>query len=373
MNRHAHKLIFNARRGQIMAVAETAQGASKGGSDAQSPQLPPQEDDDICRPSRLRQIALAVAEVALHPVSLSIGLALTLGFIFVTSARAQIVADPNAPGNQRPTVLAAPNGTPVVNIQTPSAAGVSRNTYRQFDVQSNGAILNNSRTNTQTQLGGWVQGNPWLATGSARVILNEVNSSNPSQLKGFIEVAGQRAEIIIANPAGINVDGAGFINASRATLTTGTPILNGGSLEGYRVQRGVISINGAGLDATLTDHTGILARAIEVNAGIWAKDLKLVTGVNDISADQVGVSANAAAAQGPIPRFARQAGSNKVAASAWNCSSGNWPTAAAVASAPQHRHRHHLPRQRPVLPPLRALLRHHPPLLPLHPAQHPAC
>ena len=38
-----------------------------------------------------------------------------------------------------------------------------------------------SRTDTPTQLGGWVQGNPWLAAGGARVILNEVNSANPSQ------------------------------------------------------------------------------------------------------------------------------------------------------------------------------------------------
>src|SRR5262245_22072911 len=89
----------------------------------------------------------------------------------VPLARAQIIADPNAPDTQRPTVLAAPNGVPLVNIQTPSAAGVSRNTYRQFDIQQPGAILNNSRTNVRTQLGGWVAGNPWLATGTARVIL----------------------------------------------------------------------------------------------------------------------------------------------------------------------------------------------------------
>ena len=123
-------------------------------------------------------------------------------------------------------MLNAANGVPLVNITTPSAAGVSRNTYRQFDVGSQGAILNNSRTDVQTQLGGWVQGNPWLAAGPARVILNEVNSSQPSQLNGFVEVGGQRAEVVIANPAGINVNGGGFINASRATLTTGTPVMN---------------------------------------------------------------------------------------------------------------------------------------------------
>lgn len=76
------------------------------------------------------------------------------------SAQAQIVADPQAPGPQRPTVLSAPNGVPLVNIQTPSAAGVSRNLYRRFDVARAGAILNNSRQPVQTQLGGWVPANP---------------------------------------------------------------------------------------------------------------------------------------------------------------------------------------------------------------------
>ncbi|WP_375122919.1 hypothetical protein [Variovorax sp. WS11] len=39
--------------------------------------------------------------------------------------------------------------------------------------------------------------------------------------------------MIVANPAGIAVDGGSFINASRATLTTGTPQLNAaGGLDG---------------------------------------------------------------------------------------------------------------------------------------------
>ena len=113
-------------------------------------------------------------------------------------AQAQVVADPNAAANLRPQIFNAANGVPLINIQTPSAAGVSRNVYRQLDVQSNGAILDNARNNAQTQLGGWVQGNPNLASGTARVILNEVNSNNSSQLRGFIS-AGDRAQVVIAN------------------------------------------------------------------------------------------------------------------------------------------------------------------------------
>ncbi|WP_372660644.1 filamentous hemagglutinin N-terminal domain-containing protein, partial [Hydrogenophaga sp.] len=290
MNKHCHRIIFNAARGQYMVVSETA-----------TTNRPASARDSGTRRGSCGSLSLRLQDLS-RALALAFGLFLALPMH--TSLHAQIVADPNAPGAQRPTVLAAPNGTPVVNIQTPSAAGISRNTYQQFDVQGNGAILNNSRGNVQTQLGGWVQGNPWLAGGSARVILNEVNSANPSQLRGFIEVAGQRAEIVIANPAGIQIDGAGFVNASRATLTTGTPLLQGGQLDGYQVQRGTITIHGAGLDASLTDHTGILARAIELNAGVWAQDLKVVGGVNDISADHSAVNAQAATGGAAAPAFA---------------------------------------------------------------------
>ncbi|WP_244126767.1 filamentous hemagglutinin N-terminal domain-containing protein, partial [Xylella fastidiosa] len=94
------------------------------------------------------------------------------------------------------------------------------------------------------------QGNPWLAAGTAKIILNEVNSSTPSQLHGSMEVAGARAQLIIANPSGITCNGCGVINAHQLTLTTGTPIFNArGALEHYRVQGGAIQIDGLGLDS----------------------------------------------------------------------------------------------------------------------------
>ncbi len=217
-------------------------------------------------------------------------------------AWSQILADPSAPGSQRPTILGTANGVPLINITTPSAAGVSRNTYRQFDVGSPGAILNNSRTGGQSQLGGAVPGNPWLATGPARVILNEVNSSNPSFLNGPIEVAGQRAEVVIANPSGIQVNGSTFINASGVTLTTGTPVLQGGSLDAYIVQRGSVGIFGSGLDARGADYLSILSRATEVNAGLWANYLKLVNGANTVDAS-THEPTGAATPLGEPPRF----------------------------------------------------------------------
>lgn len=277
MNRNHHRTVFNAARGQLMAVSEAASSHTGSSASAEGPAV-------ATGSHRWRSFVLAAGCAMLWP------------------AQAQISADPAAPGSQRPTVLNAANGVPLVNITTPSAAGVSRNTYRQFDVGSRGVILNNSRTDVQTQLGGWVGGNPWLAAGGARVILNEVNSSQPSQLNGFVEVGGQRAEVIIANPAGISVNGGGFINASRATLTTGAPVMNAGALEGFRVQGGQVRVEGLGLDASTADHAAILARAVAVNAGIWSKDLTVATGVNDVSADASRVTAKAAS--GAAPAFA---------------------------------------------------------------------
>jgi filamentous hemagglutinin len=288
MNKHLYRIIFNERRGQLMVVGDNVMSAGKAASGERSAvsssggRTPP--------------------NMQLQPVCLNLYVALGMLVVLTAPVHAQIVADPNAPGAQRATVLQTSNGVVQVNIQTPSAAGVSRNVYSQFDVTAKGAVLNNSRTDVQSQIGGWVQGNPWLAGGSARVILNEVNSANPSKLNGYLEVAGQRAELVIANPSGVNVDGGGFINASRVTITTGVPRMNGGSLDGYLVERGAVTINGRGMDATEADYVGILARAVQVNAGIWAKELRIVGGANQINAGQTSMTAQAGA--GPAPTFA---------------------------------------------------------------------
>ncbi|GCJ67758.1 hemagglutinin-related protein [Escherichia coli] len=212
---------------------------------------------------------------------LAFSLWLASGMVHSVNA-AGIAADHGAPGHQQPTITQTASGIPQVNIQTPSAGGVSHNTYSQFDVGNKGVILNNAHNNVQTQLGGMVAGNPWLAKGEARIILNEVNSRNPSQLNGFVEVAGKKAQVVIANPAGISCDGCGFINANRATLTTGQPQMKNGSLTGFSVERGEIQITGKGMDASRTDYTDIIARSVKINAGIWAQDLKVTTGRNNV-------------------------------------------------------------------------------------------
>ena len=210
----------------------------------------------------------------LRPLAVSL-----LGFLASASVWSDgIVADPNAPRGQQPTVLQSNNGLPVVNIQTPTRAGVSVNQYRQFDVGEKGAVLNNSHRNVQTQLGGWIQGNPWLARGEARVIVNQVNSADPSRLNGYVEIGGRRADLVIANPAGINVNGGGFINANQVTLGVGNAAIQDGQYAGIVGGSGSLNIAAGGLDASRNDYTNLIANAVNVNGGIWANRLSVQAG-----------------------------------------------------------------------------------------------
>ena len=277
MNKKHYKVIFSQALNQLVVVSELAKSKGKATSEnVESAEIK----------TTLKTTALSTLFGTLTPVHFSIMLA--LGFVFVSPAALAntdmaIRADKSAPGNQQPTVLQTANGLPQVNIQTPSAGGVSRNQYSQFDVAEKGAVLNNARKAVQTQTAGWVQGNPNLATGEAKVILNEVNSSAPSRLKGYVEVAGQKADVVIANPSGIHCDGCGVINAGRATMTTGKAQLENGELKGYEVNGGKVKVTGKGMDNRQADYTDIIAENAQIDGGVWSKKaIKVTTGKNKV-------------------------------------------------------------------------------------------
>ncbi|WP_144265940.1 two-partner secretion domain-containing protein, partial [Haemophilus haemolyticus] len=271
MNKRHYKVIFSRVLNQLVVVSELAKSQGK----AQSENVSPEQE----------KTGLFSTALSLNPIHFSLMLA--LGFVFLSpSIHAEdmaIRADKSAPGNQQPIVLQTANGLPQVNIQTPSAGGVSRNQYSQFDVAEKGAVLNNARKAAQTQMAGWVQGNPNLARGEAKVILNEVNSANPSRLKGYVEVAGKKADVVIANPSGIQCDGCGVINAGRTTLTTGKAEVENGELKGYRVKGGKMTVGQKGMDNSQSDYTDIIADKAEINGGVWSKKgIKVTTGKNNV-------------------------------------------------------------------------------------------
>nr|WP_319026200.1 hemagglutinin repeat-containing protein [Pseudomonas mosselii] len=188
----------------------------------------------------------------------------------------------------------AGNGVPIVNIAAPNGSGLSHNQFSDYNVGQQGLILNNATDRTQaTQLGGIILGNPNLQGAAANVILNEVNGANASQLRGYTEVAGRGAHVIVANPHGITCDGCGFINTPQATLSTGKPVIENGQLTRYQVDQGHIAIEGAGINASNVDSFELIARSTKINAEIQARNLAIVAGRNDVDVRTLAATARA--------------------------------------------------------------------------------
>ena len=210
---------------------------------------------------------------------------------------ADIAVDPESTHQTNVTEV---NSTPVINIAKPNENGLSHNQYLDFNIGANGLILNNNAANTayNSQLAGLINQNPNLNGSSASIILNEITGNHISNLQGMLEIAGTKANVIIANPNGIMGNGFGFINADRSTLVTGTPNIVNGNLESFTVAGGNVTIAGQGtgnhLDADgrqmyePVSKLDILTRAANINAEIWAKDeINVVTGTNQIDYDDL--------------------------------------------------------------------------------------
>ena len=172
-----------------------------------------------------------------------------------------------------------------------------------FNVPDKGAILNNSYTLSKTELAGYVPGNNNMAERPAKIIVNEVTGTGSTSMDGFLEVAGNRADVVIANPNGITVNGGGFINTGKAFLTTGKPVYDGEDhLQRFDITGGDILIEGKGLGGKETESLAILSRAVKINAGIWAEDLHITTGANTVDAKTL--EASAIEGKGGRPAFA---------------------------------------------------------------------
>ncbi|WP_151958123.1 two-partner secretion domain-containing protein, partial [Acinetobacter guillouiae] len=287
MNKNCYRIIFSKAKNMFIAVAENIKSQTK--TAGQSADLNRAEKSDHTPFHQTWQVKGLVASMSL--------------FMSLAPVYAQIQVAPNAQASQKASIGVGRNqqgqNVPVVNIQTPKN-GVSHNVYNQFDVLQPGVVLNNSRNGASSVIVGNVGANPYLQIGEARVILNEVNSSAASQFKGNLEVAGQRADVIIANPSGINIQGGGFINANKAIFTTGKIQLNpDGSIQQFVVDQGKVNVSSTGNNLGLgginnnADYVDIYAKAVELNAQVHANQtLQVITGSNTVSNDLSTITPN---------------------------------------------------------------------------------
>lgn len=121
----------------------------------------------------------------------------------------------------------ASNGAAVVEIEGPNDKGLSRNRFDTFNVDEKGIVFNNNARQEAavTKLAGAISSNRNFSGNAARTILVETLGKDSTRLQGMMEIAGSRADLIIANPNGITGNGFGFINVGRATLAAGRPVV----------------------------------------------------------------------------------------------------------------------------------------------------
>ncbi|BCL90910.1 hypothetical protein MAFF211479_06110 [Ralstonia solanacearum] len=158
-------------------------------------------------------------------------------------------------GGTATIVTTGASGRQTVNI-APGVAGVSHNTYTSFNVGTAGADLNNTSV-------------------AARTIVNQVTSTNPSLIQGNIAVLGPRANVIIANPNGITVDGGSFTNTGNVALTTGQVSFNDFTTGTGQLQRnvvlntssGAINIGPGGLAGTML-NLELIAKQVRVAGAV---------------------------------------------------------------------------------------------------------
>lgn len=245
-----------------------------------------------------------------------------------------------------PSITHSPNNIEIINITTPNAKGISNNHYIDFNIKPKGAILNNSlQSITSTHLAGFISSNPHLKDSTASLILNQVTSANPSYLLGMLEVAGDKASVLIANPNGIVCKSCGFSNVANLALSTAliedklaldekwlnnntintnatnnknnanninntnTPnnntanaLSNANSTQSQqshqslqeqlkhnlslRVQKGHINIDS--LNASNTTALTLLSKSLKINKALYANNLSILLGSNDISLSDKG-------------------------------------------------------------------------------------
>lgn len=213
---------------------------------------------------------------ALPDIAQASGVAATVKKDKISDDDLDLVADANANGKYKPIIDKAANGVDLVQIAEVNSNGVSRNLYSDFNIKSTGLILNNATKYTKTELGGYIDRNMFLAGKGARVILNEVTSSNASTLNGYLEVAGNKASVVIANVNGISVNGLGFINTDNVVLSTGA-VTNwaDGSFK-FSDNKGDMLIAGDGLNARNPKQLDVFTNNLQADKSeLYANELHI--------------------------------------------------------------------------------------------------
>lgn len=127
-------------------------------------------------------------------------ISISFAFMHNSAVANNVIVDAGKSANT--TVSKNGDGSETIYIDKANDIRLSVNYFEQFNVGKKGVNIDNSEV-------------------KAKVILNEVTSKKTSSLKGKISVLGQNAELIIANPNGIDCYGCQFSGSDKVMLISG--------------------------------------------------------------------------------------------------------------------------------------------------------
>ncbi|WP_322864752.1 filamentous hemagglutinin N-terminal domain-containing protein (plasmid) [Aquicoccus sp. G2-2] len=165
-----------------------------------------------------------------------------LAALFPTYLTAQsVVSD----GGTATNVTIGTSGLVTVDIAPADSASISHNTYSSFSVPTGGVNLNNGAVGAGT-------------------ILNEVTSANTTTIEGPLTVIGQKADVIVANPNGVAVNGGRFQNTGNIALTTGMMGRTASGQLTTTVAAGAIDIGPGGLSGTM-EELALISKSLRID------------------------------------------------------------------------------------------------------------
>lgn len=263
-----YKLVYSKTLNQLVVVSEHAKRASAStGSSVEN------------RTNHINQNSIKHLVFVLN--KLVIGASLLMGLpAITTAASANAPSAPTGPQVQPATKLIEVdndhstsklnvtnhNGLAVININDANSNGVSDNRFKKFSTER-GAVFNNSLLSVDsTILGEKLDKNPNLKK-AAEVILAQVTGNDKSVIKGALEIIGKKADLIIVNPNGIDLNGGTLVNVKDFTASTAEVNKDINQSLDLNVSKGEINVNG---DLTTDDVNTIrlIANAIKLKATI---------------------------------------------------------------------------------------------------------
>ncbi|OOF82489.1 filamentous hemagglutinin N-terminal domain-containing protein [Rodentibacter caecimuris] len=263
MNKNRYKLIFSKSKSCLVPVAEYINYES-GDTGSVENKEEGESGSEGRHIFRLSTFSCLIKSRLLHLGNAALAFLFVVpNTVFADVNSKDIVLDKN---NRETKISETTNGVHIIEIAKPQYDGISDNKFQKFNV-GNGAVFNNSNKEGNSYLVGHLEKNQNFDKDTAKAILTQVTGSQMSKIKGGLEVFGDKADLLIINPNGININGVQTFNTDRFVASTSNVIDPKNGLK-LSVEKGTVTIDKDGIATDGLKYLDIVAKKIEQKGAV---------------------------------------------------------------------------------------------------------